>query len=183
MRKTAPMGRRDSPERKQRHATDIARRLTSLGGMEGLLWLEPGRLWLLGPISSPPHDPLGLARLLLDERLPARVRFAQLLGARRQLLVDVSALSGWARDIAELQSRRDLEALVEEGIRPLRRYRGTDLCARIVEAGRLLERLGLLVPALGAAARCQEAEPDAEVPLDVLVRALPLRLYALGNWT
>jgi hypothetical protein len=172
------MGKRQPPERKERRARDAVRRLTSLAGMDGVPWLEDGRLWLVGPFPSRPADPPGLARALLARWLPVRALWALMVGARRQVPLDVAALAGWARDVAELEAHRSLEELVEEGVRPLRRYRGVDLRGRIREAGRRLERLGLLVQALGAAARCREAEAAPEG----FARALPLRLYALGDW-
>lgn len=176
------MGRRYSSERKQRHAADIARRLVSLSTIEGVPWLAQGQLWLLGPIASQPPDPLALARELLKAQLSERSRFGRLLGIRWQVPLDGRALAGWARDVAELRSRRDVEALVAEGVRPLRRYRGINLRDRIDRAGRMLQRLGLLVQAAAAAAYCQASEADAEVPAALLVRALPVRLYALGEW-
>ncbi len=172
------MGKRQPPERKERRARYAVRRLTSLAGMDGVPWLEDGRLWLLGPVSSSPADPLALARTLLAESLPARTAFVWQIGARRQVPLDVAALAGWARDVAELEAHRSLEELVAEGVRPLRRYRCVDLRGRIRQAGRRLERLGLLVQALEAAAHCQEPEAAPEW----FVSALPLRLYALGDW-
>lgn len=176
------MGRHGSPEKKLRQAKDIVRRLTSLGGMEGVPWLEQGRLWLLGPMLFPPSDPVGLARVLLAEVLPGRVDFLRLVGCRKAVPLEVTLLSTWARALADLEGRRDLETLVAEGVRPLRGYRGIDLRARITAAGATLRKLGMLVQALPAAARCQTAGSDEEVPPEELVQALPARLYALGNW-
>jgi hypothetical protein len=171
---------RGSPEKKQRQAIDIARQLTVLKDMEGVPWLEQGRLWLLSPPAARPADPHDLAQALVADTLPGRAEFQRLAGAEQGTPLDVGRLTMWARAVTELDGRRDLEALVEEGVRPLRRYRGVDLRARIVAAARQLQRLGRLAQGLEAAVLCQQAADDLSA--EVLVQALPLRLYALGNW-
>jgi hypothetical protein len=176
------MAKRNPPEKKERHAREVVRNLTTLRGMEGVPWLEEGRLWLLGPVADRPPDPASLARALLADALPDRATFARLIGARHTARLETSRLADWARAVTELHARRDLESLVAEGVRPLRSYRGVDLRGRIASAGQNLARLGSLVQALDAATRCQQAGPDGEVPPEVLVQALPLRLYALGDW-
>jgi hypothetical protein len=218
------MGKHKPPRQKEDEVRDVVRRLTSLSGMDGVPWLEAGRLWLLAPpgraacsrpgalvtrgraacsrpgalvtrgraacsrpgaleqVAERPADPAALAHALLGPSLPDRADFAHMIGARRQLVLDVEAVAGWARDVTELEARRDIEALAEEGVRPLRRYRGTDLRARIRQARQRLERLGRLVQARDPAGRCQVVGASSEIAAEDLVRALPLRLYALGNW-
>lgn len=46
------MSRRDSIGKKERQATDIARRLAILESLDGVPWVEPGGLWLLGPVPA-----------------------------------------------------------------------------------------------------------------------------------
>ena len=121
------MAKRYPPERKERRAGRRCAVLTSLAGMDGVPWFEDGRLWLLGPTAPRPADPAALARALLGRNLPGRSEMARLIGARRQIALDISCLAGWARDVAELEAQRDLEAPIAEGVRPLCRYRGVDV--------------------------------------------------------
>lgn len=120
--------------------------------------------------------------MLLADLLPSRSRLAAGVGTRRAVQVEVRELSDWARAVADLENRRNLENLLAEGVRRLRRYRGRDLRAEIAAASQALKHLGRLLKAQNAAQRCQRAGPEEDLPPEVLVQALPLRLYALGNW-
>jgi hypothetical protein len=176
------MGRYECLERKEQRAREVARSLTVLRTTGGVPWVEGGRLWLLGAPPERPADAAALARLLLAEALTDRAGLAAAAGRGGAEEVDAARLTAWARAVTELEAARDIEALVAEGVRPLRRFRGADLRGRITEARQALQRLGSLARALPAARQCQLACFGAEPGPETLADALPLRLYALGDW-
>jgi hypothetical protein len=175
------MGKRDSASKKSRHARDIVRTLHSIGRMRGVPLFAEDNLWLLSKVPGQPRDPAALAGALFAEQFADRQALLRLLGAREVLPLHPGRLGGWSRDITELENRRDIPDLLREGVRPLRSYRGEDVAARIVRARQGLDRLRLLLPAAQAAGACRLDAGDEEPGPEILVRSLPLRLYALGS--
>jgi hypothetical protein len=176
------MGRHECLERKEKRARDVARSLTVLRGIGGVPWVGAGRLWLLGTPPARPADPEALAGLLLSEAVADRAALSAAAGLSAADEVDAARLTAWARAAAELEAARDIDALVGEGVRPLRRFRGADLRGRIADARQALRRLGMLARALPAARDCDLGRFGYEPGPETCAEALPLRLYALGDW-
>lgn len=166
------MSHRDSPQRKQEKAREIARHLLRLRGMSGVLLLEAGNLWLLTQPPLRPANPAALAETLLGDSLPVRGVLAHQLGAVETIPVDAAQVARWAGSLAWLETRHDLDALVREGIRPLRGYRGTDLRMRLDDRRGLLGRYRSLLPALAATRTLLKKDNSG---VEALIGSLPLR--------
>jgi hypothetical protein len=176
------MGKRDPDGEPSRRARDVAARLGNLARLDGTPWLDADGLWLLSGILAVAPHPEGLAGALFAERLPPRQRLLALLGAREAVALGPGCLGGWSHALAVLGKRGDLQGLVRAGERPLHKYRGVDLPARLGVARRTLEHLSRLFRVCPSRAELWLPGRATDPSPEALIQALPLRLHALGDW-
>ena len=151
-----------------------------LSASEGPLLLDGGQLIVMsrGRVGAAPAG--GLATQLWSSR-PAAAELMKALGAREPVQVTKAKLASWGRALAQLRGRRDLQALIDEGQRPLRKYRGVDLAARLDTYSQRVEQLGRLFDVLPSAAPCLPGADEPPTAQD-LVDSLSLQMSTIAAW-
>jgi hypothetical protein len=173
-----PENRRGKEGEKHKIARELARCLASLEGLNGVPVWTVGGLGLLTDAPQRPPDPAALAQTLFGESPPRQRDLVRLVGAKGVREMRVGAVGLAVRNLTRLQTWRDLDALCQEGLRPLRKYRSLDLAQYFQSTRSAIDRCSRLLHSLDAVPRLDADEHDPHL----LTQTLPLRLYALGWW-
>ncbi|MEM7357229.1 MAG: hypothetical protein AAF657_40820, partial [Acidobacteriota bacterium] len=169
----------ESPQ--DRHGKEIVRRLRSVARIPGLLHASPEGIHLAVRKAGSIRQPAWLASLLRADQLGPLTEWSQALEAREIIDLDVSLLSRWSYRLGQLERDRDLDRLIDAGVRSLRRYRGRDLRAEWQRNRSLIERYGVVLRALPAAVPFLDGTADSPTA-EQCWAALPVRLFCLADW-
>lgn len=156
--------------------------MVALRGLEGITLWDGRGCWLLARPQLHPEVSEDLMRLLKAERLPPRSDLATALRVPSPTRFDTPTLVGWRKAHATLARRRDLEALIEEGVAPLRSYRGQDLKPRIERAGQRLDELEEHLASHELWRTVLADSAPATLSRDSVARLRRARLEILATW-
>ena len=176
-------GRGEVRRRADERAEELRRLLRRVAQLDGVVVARQQRLELLVASRLGSRAAVRVAGLLIEDRLPPTRDLAQELEVREVLTLDRSGLSRFGHALKKLEQDEDLEGLVRDGARALKRYQHRDLRTEIADRRRQLDLLWRLRAARSAAGPCLARRTDRIPDLETLVATLPLRLHALADWS